>query len=279
MKLYWLFQPGDTPQGPWLLPPDHFQGLGHIQPGDFADPAFLATVQGDASLTEFRGTDGPQDKPEEPGPHRVIWRVTSAADALSAIAQIAAQGEGTTNEQNSHFWEFLDLYNGFTTFADPAGRSPVLNVPTNPTAASLQGIAKLWAQLFNTRYQMLLQKLPLALVQPKNTNSGPAGRDTLIENAIDQEMLGNFGVRGLAKRLMALPGVAAGPPFELPEAALPQNPDGQKQFLIQLLDQSKSLIAQALTLQGPDALSQPEKDDLQRVQKDDNDLRQALSGP
>jgi hypothetical protein len=274
MKLYWLFQPNDMPQGPWLLPADHFTGLKHIEPNDFADPASLATVQGTAA--EFRGIDGPKDNPTGPGRHRVVWTVASRDDALKAIAQIAAQGEGVATAQNSHFLEFFRLYNDFNGFKDPAGRSPVLKAPTNPVAANFQGPAKLWAQLFNTRYQMLLLELPLALVQPRNTNSGAAGREKLIKRALDTEMKGDFGVRGLGLRLMGLPGAA--PPFELPDTSLPQKPDGQKQLLVKLLGQSKDLIGRLFKLQGADALSSDDKDGLQSVLDADQQLLQALSG-
>jgi hypothetical protein len=86
MKLYWLFQPDDNVSGPWTLPADHFEGVGHLKPEDgvFADPAELATTQADSQ--EFFGTDWPSDVPSDPHQvHRVIWKTPTAADALNAI--------------------------------------------------------------------------------------------------------------------------------------------------------------------------------------------------
>lgn len=279
MKLYWLFQPDDNPTEPWKLPADHFQGVGHLGPGDFADPAALANTQADAQ--EFRGTDGPSDDPSNPKQiHRVVWKTPTAAEALKAINQIAAQGEGTQYADDSHFEEFLGLYKEFNQMAGP-GR--VLPLPADPNSANFPDAAKPWAALFNARYRALLLELAYALTLDK-ASAGPAGRGSIISRAIFKEMgpftFGSpFGVKGLSLRLAGMAGGKAAAPFELPADPLPTDPAAVKNALIAALDEAGGVIDQILKPGSPAAPTAADQTALTALKADLAAYKQALTGP
>jgi hypothetical protein len=164
------------------------------------------------------------------------------------------------------------------------GRRPTLNVPIHPNTAAAphdepvleEGritypAARLWALLFNARYQMLLQAMALAIVQPKGSNDGPAGRQALIDRAINLEM--RSALRRIPQLLVKLPrrdlatGELAGPPFELPREALPTQLDTQWQAMRQYISTANDLMAQIQGLPSPDA---PTPQDLQLLRRLEN---------
>jgi hypothetical protein len=282
--LYWMFQPDDTPVGPWLLPPDPFvkAKVPHLSSADFAEGAALDARQGSAD--EFVGQAGPEPPPPPPPAqdtrlHRIVWSVKTPADARAAIAQIAEQGEGVQIADDSHFLEFLSLFGEYVSKADAGGAVPVLPLPTNPntktdptTAAgriTLTGAAA-WAKLFNARYRILLTELALALSESAGENTvgaggagGPPGlaaRDQLVPRAINKEMEGQFGIKSLAQRLIKMPlkadgsGMAA-PPFEMPDGDLPDDPAGHRDLLVKLLADAATAVDGILALTGADAPS------------------------
>lgn len=264
--LYWMFQDDDTPVDPWKLPADMFAGkVRHVTDGDFAAAAVLDARQGGAN--EFRSQQGPTTDP----PRRIVWAVKSRADARAAIAQIAAQGEGTQDATDSHFVQFLQMFVEFVAAADAGQDTRVLALPTNPNTAPdpataagriTHPVALLWAKLFNLRYRILLTKLALALAESAGENTGGnglAGRGNLVARSINREMKGPFGLRGIANKMLALPlkadgtGTAA-PPFEMPDAPLPTEPAAHRDFLVTLFADAAAAVDQLLALTGVDAL-------------------------
>jgi hypothetical protein len=291
--LYWLFLPSDDFQGPWLnFPASWFRRRlpgHHLSPADFADPAELARCQARPDPDEFRANDGnAANYPNnDDGSHRWVFRVTSATDALRAIAQIATQGEGTEMAMDSHFLEFLGVYQVVDKL--PSGTAAHTNVPTNPNLRQdpetaegriLNVSTRVWAQLCNTRYLMLLQMLPLALAQRRDRPSELARRKALIGATIDTEM--KVGIRYLATRLIntlprsADPAQFAGPPFELPDERLPDTTAEQWKELVHLIGVSADLMAKIQTLTGPAAPTTQDNPRLKALQDSDQALLQLV---
>ena len=286
-KLYWMFQADDTPVGPWKLPADKLAGTRHLQASDYPTIPSLTVREGKA--TEFQGQPGPEPV-GAPTDHRVIWSILNAADARSAIAQIAEQGEGTEITGDSHFVEFLDLYGKFKAKAPS-----LFPVPTSPNLEALQGPASgkidhpasaAWAQLFNRRYRMLLTELALVLSESAGENAcgkNLASRGALIAQAIRVEMQGNYGVSGLAKRLTTMPRhpasdpkvEAAGATFEMlpDEHDLPTTPEGHRDFLASTIDEAARAIDALLALSGADALAAADLTGLAGLKAKDATLR------
>jgi hypothetical protein len=191
---------------------------------------------------------------------------------------------------NSHFVEFLDLYDNFTAsppalFAVPT--SPNVENPDGPPAGKIEHkVAAKWAVLFNRRYRMLLTELALILSESAGENAGGKGlaeRESLIDRAIQSEMQGDYGIRGLAKKLVTMPRRAnsdaktdaAAAPFELLPGAqeLPAEPVGHRDFLATLIDQSDVAIDDLLGLTSADAVSTDDRAGLTALKAGDADLR------
>ena len=96
--------------------------------------------------------------------------VVTRTQAIAALKEIAGQGEapelGVPNAEPSHFDRFLEIYDDFETVK---GRwTPTRKIPTNPNTGFVSSrdqtpiespVSRLWANLFNVRYRMLLTYL------------------------------------------------------------------------------------------------------------------------
>lgn len=202
LTLYWLFQRSDRPAGPWDIPSSlapcmqraGLKGV-HVRDNDFS------------SLADFEGYAA---TPDEWGIYESDMKVGNTDPrlrALHAIHWIMAQGEGPVGldvtkrqeEDRSHFKKFLTI---FEEFEDDESRfqGAVLDVPVNPVAADrrraglpggsrnfiTQRESKLWAQMFNLRYQMLLIDILLALSTDRRRES--TLRQQIVEWAVVHEM-------------------------------------------------------------------------------------------
>jgi len=169
-KLFWLFQADDTPIAPYHLSPSVSVGLKagwHLDPKDFTEPAVVAQAEatrGDwvkGSVTGF-----------------ILSSVSTADAARDLISQISEQGEGLGATHESHFFEFLELLDELES-----GQLQVTALPVNPvarlapapdagtSAAILTPYAKLWAELFDSRYNLLLLDLWHGLTTPNTSPS------------------------------------------------------------------------------------------------------------
>jgi hypothetical protein len=176
----------------------------------------------------------------------IVRAVDSRDGAVDALQKIGAQGEGLANPQGSHFTHFLEIYRAFPETEGPPGTAPwvpTLAVPSNPNTLPdpssdteleqgriTHSTARLWAQLFNLRYRMLLTDLlhVLHLSYPSYTPDTAVTVRGHLRDWTFQEMVGlgsRAGLRGIAKALTALPlkqtpgptdANKAGPPFEMP---------------------------------------------------------------
>ena len=237
--LYWLFRGSDAaePGEPWVgftADPNYSQW--HIQAGDFASTAAVA----DFSTPDEWGLS------DDDGSGMHVDATLPRLSALNAIFTIAAQGEGSATQKDSHFDQFLKLYDAFAAFEGSA----VLPVATNPATGSqpigggaiMEPTARLLAQLLDVRYEMLLLCLMLGVTEPK---AGPTDtRANLLGWAVT-EMKDRIGL--LARKLATMPLSAeaptnAGAPFELLHGPLPQDARGQWARLKQMIQESDELL-------------------------------------
>jgi hypothetical protein len=212
--IYWLFMEKDepAPDEPWPLNPDEILRQNpdlkgrHLQSTDFADAAQVSAL-----ITI------PDD-----------WRVTVSTifvdatvdrnSAKSALFNISSQGEGVSNEpeSTSHFQRFLSLF-AAAELAPPE----VIAVPVGKSKAAANAAGQEMMEFFNTRYQMLLLLIDVALRIPKGDGSL---RPTFSNLAVDEMQQ---GVRAIANAMLSLTGGPTNgpvaPPFELPGGVWPED--------------------------------------------------------
>jgi hypothetical protein len=142
-----------------------------------------------------------------------------------------------------------------------ATRRPRLTPHTDPVAERSRithPTSRLWAQLFNVRYRMLLVDLAhaLHLSGPRADQAGsPTPRGHLRDWAfLQMRGEGLSGTRGIARTLTTRPAkktpapddpVHAAAPFELPSTLrIPDEEHGRWRLQLALLDASDGLVAQ-----------------------------------
>ncbi len=221
-------------------------------------------------------TDDRQGTAEEWGGdtgNLLILPITDQPGAVDALSRIAAQGEGLANEGGpapSHFDRFVEIYEQFPDDSPAAGQPvawrPSRPVPLNPnTTLEPEGgltteelaeervresgritdpTTRLWAQLCNVRYRLLLVSLSHSLSLKADFSTR---RGILVEWCFNE--MSNIAL--LMSKLTSLPlkkGVAgsiaaAGAPFELPYTlALPDREVDRWRLYSELLNASDRLI-------------------------------------
>jgi hypothetical protein len=156
----------------------------------------------------------------------LLGPVRTRAAAFELLHRIAMQGEGPTDQRESHFEQFMALIaavDGAVTAGTlklvPLARSPVTAASStsgglSPTVIGLESTNR-WAMLTNVRYEMLL----LSLAHGLHAGSSGTTHDDLVKLAVrDMHQLAR-----LAGYLITQPTTAGGtdvcgPPFELPQA-------------------------------------------------------------
>jgi Ferritin-like len=184
-----------------------------------------------------RGDRGNSTKAAMAGtPDVLLLPVTARTDALAALQAIATQGEANPEadpDAPSHFARFLRI---FHKFPKDQSWSPSRKVPIDPLAVSgsqddnsaedwggtpiTHPESKLWAHLFNVRYEALLKNLLHTFEYPNNVSDvSPTTPRGLLLHATFGEM---YNVRALSEILVQMPLAAddselmAGPPFQIP---------------------------------------------------------------
>jgi rubrerythrin len=224
--LYWLFLESDNERKPWNVPVSvkrsmHTTGLKgiHIKDTDFVPLREYADFCATADEWEVFEDEFHVD---EADPRR---------RALRAILWIMQQGEGLSgkpcSKSDSHFCRFLQIYRELEK--DPSLAAAALPVPVNPVVlgtARHEAVkpgsqvithpeSKLWATLFNTRYQMLLLDVLLALSTNRN------GQDSNLRKELTSWAAGHEmeHLKQIGQLLPTLPrdpfsAARAGAPFE-----------------------------------------------------------------
>jgi len=175
-------------------------------------------------------------------PDVLVLPLASRDDAVNALQQIAEQGEATQSsdlDAPSHFARFVKVYEEMKALAGegwdasrPVATNPYVTLDPGmdpaqdleedaPTDPIRDPVSRLWAQLHNLRYRMLLTYLAHTFT----LRDGLADAATrtprgLIINATFGEM---YNLRAIAEILMQRPlgdpkdaARRAGPPFQMP---------------------------------------------------------------
>lgn len=256
--LYWLFKESEEPGPPW---PISNPGVPqeHVANNDYSPPEELA----DRLMT-------PDDwgvPPEQPGQPTAGIRILAhgpfdTADAerkgaLSAIYDIAAQGEGPVPQMNSHFERLSRIY----VMASNVTSLPLKNTPDNPHtqpesnsgAEDEQGlithpVSLTLAILLNLRYAMLLVEIWHTAQTPRSVVvAGEIVRKKLTDWAISNEMLfihqlsDILNGQPLKKTRSADSDLRAAAPFELPETLPSTDYDCWLSYL-DVMDKTRAMI-------------------------------------
>jgi len=221
-RLYWLFQDGPHPQGPW----PEVASLAELD----GFPKWQIGILGNESAASAETLQASRDEvgPRESGEQGEIWwqdygsgvfrTISSRVDALAAIHAIAVQGESLSEQdpsaEPSHFQRFLD--------ALKAGLPPpnqTLALAENPTLKTVAGatqitdaVAAALCALFDNRYQILMASLAAALGYSRIDAAENARRQLLVGWAF-YEM--RSSLRGLAGQIVRRPALAGGAPATL----------------------------------------------------------------
>ncbi len=278
LKLYWLFQSSDEPEGPWKLSK-------YIIPADLIGKHVTCLDSVEASI-DFQ-TDSSEWLASVPGLQ--IDLVSNRADVLNAIYRISAQGEGFTGPIDSHFERFRELYRQY----DSASLT-IRDVPTNPFISETPDsepnrelnrishpIARILVELADVRYKKML----LHFIQFFSySKTGPQSdlRQSLIEWSLEEM---KKGIRTLSRVVQDLPRTTTnmqGPTkaallFNIPRQVFPTNNDRQWQLLTQLLDKSQELKTELNNLPDNPSMSPIIGISVNRVLSDDDDKRQIIA--
>lgn len=176
----------------------------------------------------------------------LIQPVASRTEAIAALYAVSVQGEGPHGAgegEMSHFQRFLHIYKDWKAIVTEDWL-PTRNVVKNPTTMKLPGApdregyiswryTQHWADLFNTRYRMLLNLISQTFRTALATRADQPSLRAVLMHRIFGEM---YNLKAIAGILVQLPvkdlGSAeadrdtlyAGPPFEMPfSLTLPPN--------------------------------------------------------
>jgi Ferritin-like len=209
-----------------------------IQDTDFRGSTFPYQANWDEWGRGYkRGERGNSTKGAMAGtPDLLLMPVVGRTDSLAALRAVAEQGEATPTPDEgapSHFTRFLRIYRSFPKID---GWSPSRRVPVDPIVLTVghddkAGVdwggtpithseSKLWAHLFNIRYEALLTNLLHTFEYPNNvtdvSQTTPRG---LLLHLTFGEM---YNIRALSELLVQMPlapnnsELLAGPPFQIP---------------------------------------------------------------
>ncbi len=158
-KLFWLFQPDDTPIPPLNLTADDSVGLRagfHLQR---YQPIELIRSREALHPEWVRGSVS----------NFILKPVHDSASALSLITEISEQGEGLGDTPQSHFSAFLKMLDAFEAGqlgVKPLPTSPMARLAPAPDAGRITPIRtpyiKAWAELCDLRYNLLILDLKQA---------------------------------------------------------------------------------------------------------------------
>ena len=239
-----------------------------IKDADFRGSTFPYQANWDEWGRGYQGgARGNSTKGAMPGtPDVLLIPVVARTDSVAALSKVADQGEANPKADDgapSHFTRFLRIFRKFPK----DGWSPSRPVPVDPIVLSEEqdGEArddwggtpithpqsKLWAHLFNIRYEILLKYLLHTFEYPNNTSdvSQTTPRGLLLHSTFGEM----YNIRALSEILVQMPlapGDApprAGPPFQIPYTLkLPVDAVDRWRAHLDLLQTSIALIERLL---------------------------------
>lgn len=230
--------------------------------------------------------DGARGGSTPPGtPDLIVQTAYSRSTAIDALRAVAEQGEAADidpgSNEKSHFRRFLDIFEAFPK--DDASWSATMPLAVNPTTvAGLAGTvyldnkgARLWAELLNLRYRILLTFLAHSFRlagQPGQADSN-SPRGMVLNNCFGEM----YSLRAISRLLVAMPcgsdmAVRAGPTFEMPYTIeLPAAEPDVWRVHIDLLDAASTAVSALVTHAAHDA-----RRFLEALREIDADKKQAI---
>jgi hypothetical protein len=254
--LYWLFLENDNPGDDWPFAQGNvaefirtYKSGFHLKPSDFTD---IDTYRQRAAESEEWGVYEEETHVDSASPRDT---------ALGSLRWIMAQGEGPNVIEESHFFRFVGMHKKFLELAEGA---PILPVPTNPhinntgPGTSIRNkVTKLWAQLGEARYQLLVLNIYESLNSKRATENSQ--RNLLAKWALcEMELVKKIGQILPRMFLVRSPNKCAGLVFK--EVALPRTQPGRVFCRRLLLNNSDAWISELSKLfKRQDAVLKPKK--------------------
>jgi hypothetical protein len=213
--------------------------------------------QGESPNAPRRAFEGYPDGERPPAAVRLEHRLRRAEEKGETLAP----GEAPPQEDPSHFERFLWIYRDYARITRRQKWNAAREVPVNPSTAAQEGCkeitdaaSKLWANLFNLRYRMLLTYLTHALLIARQDEDGeaPSIRGAIMHRVFT-EMYNLKTVAGILVRRPAGADVRlrAGPPFQMPYTlTLPATPRNRWLLHKDLVLEARSLRCALLKLPG-----------------------------
>ncbi len=197
----------------------------------------LRELDAQGSLLQPGGGEKPKAEPHSRA-IVLIQQVASRTEAIAALYAVSVQGEGPHGAgegEMSHFQRFLHIYKEWKEIVKEDWL-PTRNVVTNPTSQKLPNesapagyiswrYTQHWADLFNTRYRLLLNLISHTFREAQVTRSDQPSVRGVLMHRIFGEM---YNLKTIAGILVQLPveeqgdkptnreTLYAGPPFEMP---------------------------------------------------------------
>jgi hypothetical protein len=174
----------------------------------------------------------------------LIETVATRSQAVAALEALSAQGEAPPqdledNNEPSHFARMIEIYWEFEQRG--GGWRPTYSVPINPTTQPPDPTiaecekdergcyieaerSRMWADLFNLRYRILLIRLKHTFSLARATGGGAPSLRTMMMRRVVAEMYNLKAIAGILVRSPLCEGDGgstadyerAGPPFEMP---------------------------------------------------------------
>lgn len=255
---------------PSIIPDEVFQASTYPYQAKFDEwgRGYAGGARGATYVDKLKGT-----------PDVLVVPLASRDDTVNALKEIAEQGEGDDPKADdpSHFERFLYVYEDMKKVLSEADGKwhPSRNVASNPyidddlvepdldpaegaTSGEINtpitnDETKLWANLFNIRYRMLLNFLNHSfLLEGGLNNTGARTPRGMIINSTFGEM---YNLRSIAVALVDMPvsdivgeTIMAGPPFTIPYTMeLPFGEHNRWRLHQDLIESSRQIIDELLS--------------------------------
>jgi hypothetical protein len=223
--LIWLFTPEEQADT-WVDISDiapELAKLGRLSPEDVQPAEVMEKYE--AQRLEWQAGTG--------GEGFILETPRTLEEGRKMLEKVAEQGEGLSGCGCSHFQEFMEMADAFDK-----GEIKALPIAISPFASPDIGgengtaikneYARLWAQVFDSQYTMLVLTLYHAMVTERGDGSAASARRRLIKVAFDSM---RRIIEQLSDLLAELPldqstNLRAGPSYGLDPMSMPPIPDG-----------------------------------------------------
>lgn len=238
--LKWMFMPPEEAEA-WLgLGLDFLPaGASHLTDADLRPQDEIAAFEARRGEWRFAQPDLHLDAPR------------TCAKAVEALDSIARQGEGLSNEADSHFQQFVQIFNQLGSLSvKQVAKSPTLGGGHGPKGGKkiTNRYTNLWGRVFVLQYNSLVLTIYVALSTPRRED----GEEGLREGLADLALLVMRRVVGSVSELLStLPlnntagSGLAGPPYDLDPTVLePADSDALTARLLGMLDELEGVYKQ-----------------------------------